>query len=188
MNEIDSRNKYGETPLMVAAERGQTDEVRRLLQAGADLTLKDHEGITALEKAQRNRHADVAALLGGVPVSQRTNAEVSVKSSVSGTDYRAQYVTTRRYGVVLQIIGKALMLVGLAAIAFAATLAIDTASYGGQLGRAATAAFLVPMGLVALPVGLFTVVSGQLLHATAFAADANGEMLAIMKAERVRRS
>ena len=187
MNEIDSRNKYGETPLMVAAERGQTDEVRRLVQAGADATLKDNDGSPALDKARHAGRHEIIEILGGPKVPQGSGQGPQQAGPVQRVVYHPRYKTARAYGAALQILGKTVMLLGIGAWIIAGLILVDTSS-GGSIGKMAAASALFPGGLLALVMGLFMVVSGQLLHAQAFTADANGEMLEIMKAERVRRS
>ena len=54
-----------EPPLVVAARRGNLDIVTALLQAGADRTLGDNTGRTALEWARVMRHMPIIAALEG---------------------------------------------------------------------------------------------------------------------------
>lgn len=56
----------GSTPLMRAAYMGRLDTVKLLIQHGAITSLQDMDGQTALDKALRNNHKDVASLLLGV--------------------------------------------------------------------------------------------------------------------------
>jgi ankyrin repeat protein len=51
------------TPLTVAAERGEADQVRKLIAAGADLNERDKSGYTALVWAARNGDTKVAEAL-----------------------------------------------------------------------------------------------------------------------------
>ena len=53
----------GTTALMAASQYGERECVELLLGGGADPALKDKEGKTALDKAEGNGHAEVAALL-----------------------------------------------------------------------------------------------------------------------------
>jgi ankyrin repeat protein len=46
---IDTRGSFGATPLMVAAGSGSVEVVELLLDRGADRTLKDDAGKTALD-------------------------------------------------------------------------------------------------------------------------------------------
>ena len=54
---IDAESPNGTTPLMMAAMYGSPEAVKVLIQAGADLTLKNQQGLSALDfaiRAQRN--------------------------------------------------------------------------------------------------------------------------------------
>jgi ankyrin repeat protein len=51
------------TPLTVAAERGDTDQVKKLIAAGVDLNERDKSGYTALVWAARNGNTEVANAL-----------------------------------------------------------------------------------------------------------------------------
>jgi ankyrin repeat protein len=51
------------TPLTVAAERGDADEVRKLIAGGVDLNARDESGFTALVWAARNGNREVAEAL-----------------------------------------------------------------------------------------------------------------------------
>jgi ankyrin repeat protein len=53
----------GNTPLHIAALLGSTEMVSALLEAGADLNLKNQDGETALDAAQRAHRTAVARLL-----------------------------------------------------------------------------------------------------------------------------
>ena len=68
--ERDAVNWHGLTALMVAAIRGQAAVAAQLVEAGADATLRatggDNEGKTALEIAEANGTAEVAAVLEGL--------------------------------------------------------------------------------------------------------------------------
>lgn len=50
---IDAASPNGSTPLMMAAMYGHTSVVGQLLEAGADATLKNEQGLTAMDFAQR---------------------------------------------------------------------------------------------------------------------------------------
>ena len=55
----------GHTPLMAAAMEGRVRVARALLGFGARTDARDHAGLTALNWARRERHAEVVSLLGG---------------------------------------------------------------------------------------------------------------------------
>jgi ankyrin repeat protein len=48
---------------MFAAQEGLVDEVKALLEAGADANIKDRDGDTALMAATREGHQEIIALL-----------------------------------------------------------------------------------------------------------------------------
>ena len=64
-----ARGKHGYTALMIAARWGKVEGARALLAGGADRTLRatrgQSKGKTALEVAEAQGHAEVAALLRG---------------------------------------------------------------------------------------------------------------------------
>lgn len=60
---VDSANKDGETPLMVAAKKGQQEAVARLLRHGADINKTDKEGKTALMYAADEGRTEVVDTL-----------------------------------------------------------------------------------------------------------------------------
>ncbi|MGD1880346.1 MAG: ankyrin repeat domain-containing protein, partial [Kiloniellaceae bacterium] len=62
--DADAREQgSGNTALMLAANRARLEEVKLLLQAGADVTLKANDGWTALAAAEMIGDDEIAALL-----------------------------------------------------------------------------------------------------------------------------
>jgi len=61
--ELDARDKYQRTPLMWAAEGGYTKICEMLLALGADPSLKNKDGKTALDRARDGNESECAALL-----------------------------------------------------------------------------------------------------------------------------
>ena len=61
--ELDTRDDNQSTPLMLAACTGRTKICEMLLALGADPSLKDKHGDTALDEARRNSKPECAALL-----------------------------------------------------------------------------------------------------------------------------
>lgn len=66
--EVDLRNRFGWTPLMLAALHGRTDFVELLLSVGADPDLTNDLGDTARSLAQQKGSSRTARALGGAPV------------------------------------------------------------------------------------------------------------------------
>jgi ankyrin repeat protein len=60
---VDAQDSSGKTPLMLAAEVGEDEAVRLLVQKGADVKLKDESGKTALDWAIRGRKKAVVQYL-----------------------------------------------------------------------------------------------------------------------------
>lgn len=61
--EINQRDQYGQTALMLAARHGRAEVVRLLLEYDADLDVIAKHGLSALMLAVVNRHLDVAKQL-----------------------------------------------------------------------------------------------------------------------------
>lgn len=60
---INSKGRTGNSPLMFAAEFNQYEIAAYLLQAGADFTLKNAKGDTALSLARKKGNTQIATLL-----------------------------------------------------------------------------------------------------------------------------
>ena len=67
--ELDTRDDYQGTPLMLAAMGGHPKICAMLLALGADPSLKDHWGKTALDWAREQNETECAALLQPVTPS-----------------------------------------------------------------------------------------------------------------------
>jgi hypothetical protein len=61
--EVDVADISGMTPLMWAARWGEPTRVQALLTAGADLTLRDHEGRTAIDHAKARSGPEAEAIV-----------------------------------------------------------------------------------------------------------------------------
>lgn len=61
--DVNARNRYGQTGLMLAAHAGHSEVVETLVSAGADLNVTAKYGLTALMLAIVAGHQDVARLL-----------------------------------------------------------------------------------------------------------------------------
>lgn len=60
---IDASSPNGTTPLMMAAFYGTPSAVKLLLEAGADPLIKNNQGLTAIDFAQRNNRLDSAEFI-----------------------------------------------------------------------------------------------------------------------------
>ena len=60
---IDAGSPNGTTPLMMAAFYGTPSAVKLLLEAGADASIKNDQGLTAIDFAQRNNRQDSAEII-----------------------------------------------------------------------------------------------------------------------------
>ena len=60
---IDAASPNGSTPLMMAAFYGTPSAVKLLLEAGADPSIKNDQGLTAIDFAQRNNRLDSAEII-----------------------------------------------------------------------------------------------------------------------------
>jgi ankyrin repeat protein len=68
---IDAESPNGTTPLMMAAMYGSPEAVKLLLQEGADPQLKNQQGLTALQFAQRANRSDSAQAIATFIRSKR---------------------------------------------------------------------------------------------------------------------
>ncbi len=85
---IDASAPNGATPLMMAAEYGNIASVKLLLEAGADATLKNRLGQTALDYARRGNRPDAIAVLGALanakPAQPGASTPAAVPASAAG--------------------------------------------------------------------------------------------------------
>jgi hypothetical protein len=64
--DINARNDDNETVLMIAARRGDIDLVNLYIAHGAEISLKNNQGETALDIARMRRHNNVVNYLGKI--------------------------------------------------------------------------------------------------------------------------
>ncbi len=60
---INARNKRGQTTLIIASKKNNIDIVALLISKGADITIKDIWGYTAIDYATRNKNWNIVKLL-----------------------------------------------------------------------------------------------------------------------------
>ncbi len=60
---IDAESPNGSTPLMMASMYGTSETVKLLLDEGADASLRNQQGLTAIQFAQRASRQDVADMI-----------------------------------------------------------------------------------------------------------------------------
>ena len=60
---IEAKNRWGQTPLLIAADWGKTETVERLLNRGANIEAQDNDGWTPLMYAARSGNTETVALL-----------------------------------------------------------------------------------------------------------------------------
>lgn len=85
-HDIEGKGSDKETALIRAAAFGRTDNVRVLLELGAEVNSGDYMGETALQRVARNGHAGVAQVLldGGADVNAKASGNwTSLMSAVS---------------------------------------------------------------------------------------------------------
>ncbi len=68
---IDAASPNGSTPLMMAALYGTPSAVKLLLEAGADPSLKNIQGMSAIDFAQRDKRIDSAEIIAAFVRSQQ---------------------------------------------------------------------------------------------------------------------
>ena len=72
--DVDSKSKYGDTPLRIAAINGQKEISTLLITKGADVNAKNNLGGTPLHNAANGSHKEIVELLitNGANVNART--------------------------------------------------------------------------------------------------------------------
>lgn len=83
---VDQRGPRGQTPLMLAAQRGLVPTMQLLLGAGASKDLQDEEGDTALFSAGRAAHVDAVTLLLGAGANPNHRNKSGVTPLIATAD------------------------------------------------------------------------------------------------------
>jgi ankyrin repeat protein len=61
--DINEKNEYGETILMIAVDKGRLKMVRTLIARGADVNAKDKEGKSVLKRAKQKGNEQIIQML-----------------------------------------------------------------------------------------------------------------------------
>ena len=90
---VDSRNKEGLTPLMMAALYDEPSAFQMLLQNTADPSLKDNDGLSPLQCATKGGNTSIInnLLLLGVDIDSRTNAGVTSLMAAAFCDKQSAF-------------------------------------------------------------------------------------------------
>ncbi|RPJ08502.1 MAG: ankyrin repeat domain-containing protein [Spirochaetaceae bacterium] len=74
--------RNGETPLMFAVRKGRTSMVEHIISRGADIEIRDSDGLTPLMRAVQNKDVEIVGLLlmNDADVNSRSNSGESVLS------------------------------------------------------------------------------------------------------------
>ena len=72
----ETENNDCDKKLIRAAQRGDSDECRSLIAAGAELDIRDNYGDTAISRAAANGHTEVVRILAeaGADLNNRDNS------------------------------------------------------------------------------------------------------------------
>ena len=94
-SDLNMKDAYGSTALIVAATFGQTDVAKALINAGADITFTNNEGSTALHVAAFLCRDEIVQILldNGADKTARNKAGHTALETVSGpfTEVKAIY-------------------------------------------------------------------------------------------------
>ncbi len=101
-NVNETRAGYGETPLIMAAEKGSADDVKILLERGARINAKSGEGTTALSNAAFEGHYDVVKIL----LAAGADLDAAVVALESGLRSSKEAAEVTKYKQGLNLLGK----------------------------------------------------------------------------------
>ncbi|KPK28479.1 MAG: hypothetical protein AMJ61_02180 [Desulfobacterales bacterium SG8_35_2] len=84
--DLNKKDDYGSTPLIIAATFGKTEVARALIEAGADLNITNSDGSTALHSAAFLCHTEIvkALLDNGADKNIKNNFGSTALESISG--------------------------------------------------------------------------------------------------------
>jgi len=91
--DVNARDRYGQTALMLAAHAGYYEIVEALIASQADLNITAKFGLNALMLALIAGHADVAKLLA------KSGADLSIKATGAGFTGKTAYDLAMELGM-----------------------------------------------------------------------------------------
>ena len=62
---------HASPPIMIASEKGYLKIVKLLIDLGVDTNVKDFEGKTSLDYAEKNQHGEIAKILRKISLSTK---------------------------------------------------------------------------------------------------------------------
>lgn len=115
--DVNQRNKNGETPLMLATQKGNIEFIESLLNDGATLDFKNKKGQTAIHYAAKYNNPELIDFLitKGLKISLRDseNRDVLTFAVVSGASESAEHLIKLGARLTNRIDGKSLLMVAL---------------------------------------------------------------------------
>lgn len=181
MNEIDQLDKAGNSQLMIAAAKGDGELVAKLLNDGADPTVKDRNGVKASHRARNKGHSEIEKLLQSAEndwtkkpnnenkPSKKITYEAPVPVAPDTKNESSDYKTSI-------IIAKLVSAVGWITCAFSLIVVAISVSENGRMGLLS----LAPM-LGTFLGGLILVMAGQATRAIMDNANYSKQMLEEMR-------
>ena len=98
--EIDGKNEYGNTALMIATLEGHLEIVKSLIARGADVNQRNRAGLTALMLASKKGYLEIvkALLAAGADVNVRTKGGVTALFAAKSEGHTAVVEILRKAG------------------------------------------------------------------------------------------
>ena len=94
---IDTRDRYGNTALIEAAQKNNRERAKLLIESGADINAQNDRGETALIEAAKKHHVDMVKLL--VDHQAKLNIQDSRGDTALTRAIRAHSPNTKREGI-----------------------------------------------------------------------------------------
>lgn len=81
---VNHKNKYGDAPLLAAAQTDSADIARILIEYGADLTVRNRQGYTPLLMAASENRGNAVAVIAPAVAARRTKDKESSLNATTG--------------------------------------------------------------------------------------------------------